>query len=260
MTLPRMLDGRGFGNLCKLRDKGIYGREIPLATIVGDDGIAPVKWLRKKLVGRDSVEPRDGASTARQSLALPFTKLLFDELVIPLIPSLTGGKIADIVTRRETIYARIDFSEVPISAVVDSRGCALLDPPEREGIPLVCRACSELEHDLTTVITNSPGLRLATTWSRHAKMEHRRGAAPFFPSSRPAKVSPSRPRSKTKPIRSTISFSIWPTSGPVRVSPAKKLCSVAGLGFSASGFTAAPIIPVTSKWECPSITAPAPRK
>ena len=49
LTLPRMLDGRGFGNLCKLRDQGIYGREIPLATIVGDDAIAPVKWLRKKL-------------------------------------------------------------------------------------------------------------------------------------------------------------------------------------------------------------------
>src|SRR4029077_17659179 len=49
LTLPRMLDGRGFGNLCKLRDKGIYGREVPLATIVGDDAIAPVKWLRKKL-------------------------------------------------------------------------------------------------------------------------------------------------------------------------------------------------------------------
>ena len=29
-----MLDGRGFGNLCKLREKGIYGREIPLATVV----------------------------------------------------------------------------------------------------------------------------------------------------------------------------------------------------------------------------------
>ena len=43
-----------------------------------------------------------------------------------------------------------------ISAFVDSRGCALLDPPEREAIPLVCRACSEQEHDLTTLITNSP--------------------------------------------------------------------------------------------------------
>jgi len=156
LTLPRMLDGLGFGNLCKLRDQGIYGREMPLATVVGDDAIAPVKWLRKILVGRDSVEPRDSASTARQSLALPFTQLLFDELVVPLIPNLTGGQVAEIVTRANTIYARIDFSSVQMSALVDSCGCALLDPPEREAIPLVCRACSELQHDLTTAITNSP--------------------------------------------------------------------------------------------------------
>ncbi|MFZ1220022.1 MAG: DEAD/DEAH box helicase, partial [Chthoniobacterales bacterium] len=66
LALPRMLDGRGFGNLCKLREKGIYGREIPLATIVGEDAIAPVKWLRKKLVGRDAVEPGENAPSARQ--------------------------------------------------------------------------------------------------------------------------------------------------------------------------------------------------
>src|SRR5256714_1868402 len=74
LSVPRMLDGRGFGNLCKLRDCGIYGREIPLATIVGDDSVTPVKWLRKKLVGRDSVEPREKTSAARQSLALPVSQ------------------------------------------------------------------------------------------------------------------------------------------------------------------------------------------
>ena len=156
LSVPRMLDGRGFGNLCKLRDHGTYGREIPLATIVGDDAIAPVKWLRKKLVGRDSVEPGDNASSARQSLALPLRKARFDELVLPLLPQFTGGRIAEIVTRAKTISARIDFSEVQVSAIIDSHGAALLDPPEREALPLVCRQCSELEHDLTTVITNSP--------------------------------------------------------------------------------------------------------
>ena len=161
LTLPRMLDGRGFGNLCKLRDKGIYGREIPLATVVADDAIAPVKWLRKKLSSvaavcdRRTVSRSDESGGHRPPLQ-PLTKALFDEFVVPLIPELTGGEIAEIVTRGDTIYARIDFSEVQISAVVDSRGCALLEPPEREAIPLVCRACSELQHDLTTVITNSP--------------------------------------------------------------------------------------------------------
>lgn len=138
LSVPRLLDGRGFGNLCKLRDHGIYGREIPLATIVGDDAIAPVKWLRKKL--------------EQKSL----TKTQFEEAVPPLLPALTGGRIAEIITRAKTISARIDFSDVPVAATIDSHGAALLDPPEREALPLVCRQCSELEHDLTTVITNSP--------------------------------------------------------------------------------------------------------
>src|SRR5437763_8839971 len=156
LTLPRMLDGRGFGNLCKLRDRGIYGREIPLATIAEEDAITPVKWLRKKLVGRDAVEPRDAAPTARQSLALPLSEAVFNEVVSPLLPEITGGQIAAIVTRANTISARIDFSVVPMTALIDSLGVALLDPPEREALPVVCRQCSELEHDLSTTITASP--------------------------------------------------------------------------------------------------------
>jgi superfamily II DNA/RNA helicase len=156
LSIPRMLDGRGFGNLCKLRDRRIYGREIPLATIVGEDAIAPVKWLRKNLVGRDAVEPRDDVLPARQSLALPLSKARFDEVILPLLPEITGGQIAEIITRGNTISARIDFSHVEIIAFIDSHGAALLDPPERKALPLVCRQCSELEHDLTTAITSSP--------------------------------------------------------------------------------------------------------
>jgi superfamily II DNA/RNA helicase len=161
LTLPRMLDGRGFGNLCKLRDKGIYGREIPLATVMANGAIAPVKWLRKKLSSvvavcdRRIVSSSDESGGHRPQLQ-SLTRELFDEFVIPLIPEIAGGGIAQIVTRGDTIYARIDFSAVQIASVVDSRGCALFEPPEREAIPMVCRACSELEHDLTAVITNSP--------------------------------------------------------------------------------------------------------
>jgi superfamily II DNA/RNA helicase len=138
LAQPRMLDGRGFGNLCKLRRKGVYGREIPLATIGADAAIAPVKWLRKKL--------------EQKSLG----KAQFDEIIPRLLPEITGGQIAEIVTRANTICARIDFSDVPVSAVLDVHGVALLDPPERKALPVVCRQCSELEHDLTTTITNSP--------------------------------------------------------------------------------------------------------
>ncbi|HKP93689.1 MAG TPA: DEAD/DEAH box helicase, partial [Chthoniobacterales bacterium] len=156
LSLPRMLDGRGFGNLCKLREKGIYGREIPVATIVGEDAVAPVKWLRKTLAGRDAVEPRDSATTARRRLALPLSKARFDETVAALLPEITGGEVAEIVTRANTISARIDFSQVHVEAMIDSHGIALLEPPEREALPLVCRACDQLEHDRTTVITQSP--------------------------------------------------------------------------------------------------------
>ncbi|HZE12339.1 MAG TPA: hypothetical protein VE086_01150, partial [Chthoniobacterales bacterium] len=93
---------------------------------------------------------------ARQRLALPLSKARFDEVILPLLPEITGGQIAEIITRANTISARIDFSQVEIAASIDSHGAALLDPPEREALPLVCRQCSELEHDLTAAITSSP--------------------------------------------------------------------------------------------------------
>ncbi len=165
LAVPRMLDGRGFGNLCKLRDQGIYGREIPLATVAGEDAIAPVKWLRKKLSSVAAVydrrtNPDSSAAVEKCGGHRPplqvMTSTFFHELVPPLLPEITGGQIAEIVTRTNTIYARIHFAEVEVTAVIDSHGVALLDPPEREAIPLVCRHCSELEHDFTVAITNSP--------------------------------------------------------------------------------------------------------
>jgi replicative superfamily II helicase len=92
------------------------------------------------------------------------------------------------------------------------------------------------------------------------KMERRLGAALFSPSSRPAKVWPSPLRSKMKRIRSTTSSSIWRTSARVSVLPPKTHRSVAGSAFFASGFMAAPIIPVIWKWECLRITDPARQK
>ena len=35
-------------------------------------------------------------------------------------------------------------------------GKALIDPPERENLPDVCRTCDQLEHDKTVAIVNSP--------------------------------------------------------------------------------------------------------
>ena len=78
-----------------------------------------------------------------------------------------GGAVTEIVRRGELISARIDFSEVKITALRDSLGKALFDPPERTALPLVCRDCSELEHDQTVEIVASP----AYAWRRLGLVE-----------------------------------------------------------------------------------------
>ncbi|MEO5722683.1 MAG: DEAD/DEAH box helicase [Chthoniobacterales bacterium] len=151
LTLPRMLDGLAFGNLCKLRAEGIYGREIPLATITGDKVIQPVKWLRKTLPQLPLLPQNDFAAEMRVRL-----------------PALTGGaRVAEITTRGQTISARLDFSTLPAMAVLDRHGRALQDPPERDAMPLVCRACDQREHDLAVPIVASP----AYAWRRLGLVE-----------------------------------------------------------------------------------------
>jgi len=156
LRLPKTLDRFPIGNLCRLHQ--IYGREVPLATCA--NGIVhPVKWLRKNpevvaaVYDRRSRTPgkrHDGHRPALQEET-------FLARITPILPRLTeGGAVAEIVRRGELISARLDFSEVKISARRDSLGKALLDPPERAGLPLVCRGCPELEHDQTVEIVASP--------------------------------------------------------------------------------------------------------
>src|SRR5262249_36961238 len=139
LTLPRMLDGLGPGNLCRLRDPNRYGRELPVATIVESGDVAPVKWLKKAL--------------GQRLLA----RTEFDTNVRPKIAELVNcGSVSEYVTRGNTISIRIDYSKVTVSAYLDSLGCALIDPPERENIPKVCRECDQLEYDKQVAIVNSP--------------------------------------------------------------------------------------------------------
>ena len=150
LSLPRLLDGLGFGNLCRLRNRRIYGREIPLATVLEDGAVAPVKWLRK----------RTGARR--------ISRAEFDEQILPRLPEFTGGAaVAEVTLRGQTLSARLDFSVLPASALIDAHGRALLDPPEREAIPSVCRGCDQREHDLTVPIVASP----AYAWRRLGLVE-----------------------------------------------------------------------------------------
>jgi hypothetical protein len=57
----------------------------------------------------------------------------------------------ELVERNGVVVARVDFSGELVSAVFDSHGAALIDPPERKAYPIECQACPQLsvcEHQL----------------------------------------------------------------------------------------------------------------
>jgi len=151
LRLPKMLDRFALGNLCRLRGKKIYGRELPLATFAaGQADLQLVKPLRKTL----------------RLKSLPENELRSQ--VEALLPQWSeGGMVDEFVRRGNLLSVRIDFSNVRIEARRDSLGQALLEPPERMALPLVCRGCSELEHDQTVEITASP----AYAWRRLGLVE-----------------------------------------------------------------------------------------
>ena len=150
LSSPHMLDGRGFGNLCKLQEQGIYGREVPVATLGENETALPVKWLRKLGVEKSILRSR------------------LHETVVTRIPEfIAGSQVAEVVTRNGTISVRLDFSTIEVSATIDSHGRALQAPPEREAVPLVCRGCDQFEHDSTVPITSSPAL----AWRRLGLVE-----------------------------------------------------------------------------------------
>ena len=147
------LDGIGFGNPVKLRASRnkIYGRELPLATILPEhpDQVHLVKWLRKLL-------PK--LPTRHMSRAA------FDTEVLAQLVRLTGGgALHDLQTRGLLLSARVDFSGLLATGIPDSHGAILRDPPTRENLPAPCRACPELElYCKLTPIVSSP----AYVWRR----------------------------------------------------------------------------------------------
>jgi hypothetical protein len=98
-----------------------------------------VKWLKK---------------TTNQRVV---SKLDFERAIQPKIAELvTPGVAKEYVTRGSTVSVRIDYTGVVRPTCIDSAGKALIDPPERENIPEVCRTCDQLEFDRTAPIANSP--------------------------------------------------------------------------------------------------------
>jgi len=174
LTLPRMLEGIGTGNLCRLRSLNRYGRELPVATVLASGKAALAKWLKKAVKQRrENAEPafhtlgRVGAlrrpDPASEAGRRPYhvAKLLsheeFESEVRPQLAELVKpGTVVDWIMRGNLISLRLDYANVPVNAHIDSSGKALIEPPERENLSEVCRMCDQLEHDRSVPIVNSP--------------------------------------------------------------------------------------------------------
>jgi len=156
LTVPRMLDGVGTGNLCRLREQNRYGRELPVATVLASREVALVKWLKKELKpGKNVQRPTPNAQHRMRMRAL--SREEFENEMRALLPEVVKpGVIVDWITRGNLISVRLDYADVPVNAHIDSAGKALIDPPECENLPDVCRACDQLEHDKAVAIVNSP--------------------------------------------------------------------------------------------------------
>jgi DEAD/DEAH box helicase/Helicase conserved C-terminal domain len=175
LTLPRMLEGIGTGNLCRLREQNHYGRELPVATVLASGEAALVKWLKKagcephrqltsshQKLSRLRAELRKGsrAGSPLKDLAARrgiVTHEQFESEIRPqLVELMKPGTIVDWIMRGNLISIRLDYANVPVDAHIDSLGKALVNPPERENLPEVCRRCDQLEHDKRVPIGNSP--------------------------------------------------------------------------------------------------------
>jgi hypothetical protein len=155
LTVPRMLDGVGTGNLCRLREQNHYGRELPVATVLASGKVALAKWLRRELKGNNV--QRSTSNSQRPIRMGALSREEFESEVRPLLPELVKpGTIVDWIMRGNLISLRLDYANVPVNAYIDSAGKALIEPPERENLPDVCRTCDQLEHDKTVAIVNSP--------------------------------------------------------------------------------------------------------
>jgi hypothetical protein len=158
LTVPRMLDGVGMGSLCRLREQNHYGRELPIATVLASGEVALVKWLRRELTKKPAGNAERPTPNAQRPMRMrALSREEFENEVRPLLTDLVEpGRIVDWTMRGNLLSVRLDHANVPVNAHIDSAGNALIDPPERENLPDVCRTCDQLEHDKTVAIVNSP--------------------------------------------------------------------------------------------------------
>jgi hypothetical protein len=130
-----------FGSLCILGKGGgkRYGREAPFAAPERQGGgYAPTKWLRS--LARE----RWGDEAVKRQLPRRFAAEQIESAAVPLLETLTGGRVVEIAERGGALRARLDFAEVQVQAVPDAAGAGLWGGPERQAYPPECQGCPQL--------------------------------------------------------------------------------------------------------------------
>ena len=130
LTVPRMLDGVGTGNLCRLREQNHYGRELPVATVLVSGNVALAKWLKKEIKSEENVQrstpnaqrpmktragrnvQRSTPNAQRRMRMRALSREEFESEVHPLLPELVKpGTIVDWIMRGKLLSVRLDYAQ-----------------------------------------------------------------------------------------------------------------------------------------------------
>ena len=158
LSVPRTLDGLGYGQLCRLPGDGPrrYGREVVLGTRSAG-GIQLAPWLHERF-GLRTVSLHGLQTEVLPRLAEFIVGAAEAKGKGPPKPKNAGRAafaIASIFARGEQLVAHLDYASHRVAAHLDSHGRALMEPARREQRAACCEGCPQLEWCLSATITVS---------------------------------------------------------------------------------------------------------
>lgn len=140
LSSPKLVASIRIGTICKFgkgKDRR-YGLDAPLATFPKDteeDRLQLSAWLRKALREAQRAEGR------KPNVPKLWTLERIEKQLLPQLPQLTrGGCCVELNERKNTLIARLDYSQAEIHAFKDLEGKGLLNPKLRKRIIAGSRA------------------------------------------------------------------------------------------------------------------------